>query len=251
MMEAGKQAVKTELHFSRFEFKYVLALAQRRELGYFMALDPHVSRQRRQKYFVRSLYFDAAAYTCYYEKTDGVMQRRKYRIRTYTDDRDEDCAVFLEVKGRYNALVYKHRVELPRSVIGSLEAGRGALTEDIARLGGADNVATGFLYDSLRMRLRPLMLIDYERRPYVSKYAPDFRVTFDDNLSSTVTDRLFNRPTDRKRVFLPGYCVVEVKFKRHIPAWFHRLTQSYELRRVSVSKYCRGMERMGLADNLE
>lgn len=247
--------MKHELHFSRFEFKYVLPLEQRHELeselGYFMALDPHVSKRRHQKYFVRSLYFDDDAYTCYYEKTDGVMQRRKYRIRTYTDDRNEECAVFLEVKGRYNALVYKHRIELPRTIIRSLEAGRTELVESLIKIEGRDDVVTGFLYDSFRMRLKPLLLVDYERRPYVSRYAPDFRVTFDDTLSSTVTDTLFHGPADRRRVFLPGYSVVEVKFKRHIPAWFHRLTQFYELRRVSVSKYCRGVERTGIADNLE
>ncbi len=61
--------MKHELHFSRFEFKYVLPLEQRHELeselGYFMALDPHVSKRRHQKYFVRSLYFD----------DDGMLRR--------------------------------------------------------------------------------------------------------------------------------------------------------------------------------
>lgn len=247
--------MQPKLHFLRFEFKYVLPAGLRREfeseLGYFMALDPHVDGQRRQKYLVRSLYFDDDAYTCYYEKTDGVMSRRKYRIRTYTDRKDEECAVFLEVKGRYNALVYKHRVELPRGVIQNLEAGHCGFVNSLIGLDGRDDVVGGFLYDSFRMRLKPRLLVDYERRPYISRYAPDFRVTFDDTLSSTVTGELFGRGTERSRVLLPGYSVVEVKFKRHIPAWFHRLTQFYELRRVSVSKYCRGMERTGLADNLE
>ncbi len=246
---------KPELHFSRFEFKYVLNAEARAELeselGFFMALDPYVSKQRHQRYFVRSLYFDDEAFTHYYEKTDGVMVRRKYRIRTYTDSRTEECVIFLEVKGRYNALVYKHRVELPRTVIERLEHGSNEFVGEITRRVGDAPLFSAFLFDYFRMRLRPRVLIDYERRPYVSKYAPDFRVTFDESLDSTVTDRLFERPTDRQRVFLPGYSIVEVKFKRHIPAWFHRLIQSYGLKRVSVSKYCEGVERTGLADNLE
>ena len=247
--------MKPKLHFSRFEFKYVLSRDARRELeselGFFMALDPYVSERRHQRYFVRSLYFDDEVYSNYYEKIDGVMCRRKYRIRTYTDSKEEECVIFLEVKGRYNALVYKHRVELPRHIVHALENGPREFTDEMVKLAGTDELVTAFVFDCFRMRLEPRLLVDYERRPYVSKYAPDFRVTFDESLESTVTGRLFTGPTDRRRVFLPGYSVVEVKFKRHIPAWFHRLIQSYELQRVSVSKYCKGMERTGLAENLE
>lgn len=243
-----------ELHFSRFEFKYIMPRDRRLsfegELQYFMGLDPHVSAARHQKYFVRSLYFDDDNLTFYYEKTDGVMIRRKYRIRTYTDARDEASEIFLEIKGRYNSLVYKHRTPLPRSIIKSLDDGGSAFVTECLK-SAKDPLVSGFLFDAIKMRLKPRVLIDYARRPYVSRYAPDFRVTFDDSLESTVTERLFERQTDRRRLLLPGYSIVEVKFKRHIPSWFHRLIQSYELKRLSVSKYCKGMERTGLADNLE
>ncbi len=243
------------LHFSRFEFKYVLneraRLQLESELGYFMALDPYVSKRRHQKYFVRSLYFDDDNYSNYYEKTDGQISRRKYRVRTYTDDRDEDCVIFLEVKGRYNALVYKHRIQLDRSVIGELEQGSDLFMKSMIDRAEESDLLRTFSFDTIRKSLKPKLLVDYERRPYVSKYSPDFRVTFDDCLKSTVTDKLFGSLSDTKRVFLPGYCVVEIKFKHHIPSWFHRLIQSYELRRVSVSKYCTGAERTEIVENLE
>ncbi len=106
----------TKLHFSRFEFKYVLAPALReeieRELSHFLTLDPFVGRQSGRKYFVRSLYFDDPVWTHYYEKTDGMLHRKKYRLRTYTDNPRQRCAVFLEIKGRHDALVFKHRAHL-------------------------------------------------------------------------------------------------------------------------------------------
>ena len=157
----------------------------------------------------------------------------------------------MEVKGRYNALVYKHRVQLDRSIITALEEGSDLFLKEMIDRAGQSELIGGFVFESLRRRLKPKLLVDYERRPYVSKYAPDFRVTFDDELRSTVTDRLFPLRTERKKLFLPGYCVVEVKFLRHIPSWFHRLIQSYELQRVSVSKYCKGAERTELVENLE
>ena len=247
--------MQTVLHFSRFEFKYVLRQNLRdeleKELGYFMGLDPFVEGHANHKYFVRSLYFDDDLYTNYYEKTDGVLSRHKYRIRTYTDNVSEDCVAFLEVKGRFNALVYKHRVQLPKMVNEVLGRGCAKFLDFLAEYDISNNIISNFLFSAYRTRLKPNILIDYNRRPYISKYAPGFRVTFDDALQSARTDLLFNRETDRQRIFLPGYTIVEVKFKRHIPSWFHRLIQSYELCRISVSKYCQGVEACGLAVNLE
>lgn len=255
--------MKPELHFSRFEFKYVLPLELReeveRELQFFMALDPYVSTRHGYKYFVRSLYFDDDAMSLYYEKTDGVMERQKFRIRTYTDDAKEDCVRFLEVKGRHNAIVYKHRVEFPDYVVDTLGEGAseffssvGEYHKRVAGETGVKNpVIERFLFDAYRMDLEPKVLIDYDRRPYVSKYAPDFRVTIDDSLEATVTGKLFGDIQSRRRRCLTGCSIIEVKFRRQIPAWFHRIIQAYELGRISVSKYCYGMEGTGLALNLE
>ena len=106
----------TKLHFSRFEFKYVLLPEVRRnleaELLYFLELDPYVERQVGQKYHVRSLYFDNRAMSCYYDNLDGVMHRAKFRLRTYCEVEDETTPCFLEIKGRHNALVFKHRADL-------------------------------------------------------------------------------------------------------------------------------------------
>ncbi|MBT6601641.1 MAG: VTC domain-containing protein [Nitrospina sp.] len=42
-----------------------------------------------------------------------------------------------------------------------------------------------------------------------------------------------------------GFTILEVKFHRRIPAWFHRIIQVHNLRRVSFSKFCKGMEATG------
>ena len=49
---------------------------------------------------------------------------------------------------------------------------------------------------------------------------------------------------------IAGYTILEVKFNRRIPAWFHRILQAHNMRRFSFSKFVRGMEATGLAINL-
>ena len=44
-----------------------------------------------------------------------------------------------------------------------------------------------------------------------------------------------------------GFTILEVKFRHHLPSWFHRVIQTHELRRISISKIVSGMETLGLA----
>ena len=74
-------------------------------------------------------------------------------------------------------------------------------------------------------------------------------MTFDDNLRGTATGQLFPGPADRSIRVLPGYTILEVKFRYHLPKWFHRLIQSTELRRVSISKFCACMKALGQVED--
>lgn len=246
---------RTKLHFSRFEFKYILPERVREELEgqfqYFVELDPFVADQPGAKYFVRSLYFDNDARVNYWEKEDGQKHRQKFRLRTYTDTSDDGTPQFLEIKGRHNNLVFKHRTPLSES---AEQPATGSLFGDPQTADVLGRIEDGpireqFQFELARKRLRPVTLVDYKRRPYVSKYDPEFRMTFDDNLRGTATDRLFPGPADRSIRVLPGYTILEVKFRYHLPKWFHRLIQSTELKRVSISKFCACMKALGQVED--
>ncbi|MDD3813703.1 MAG: polyphosphate polymerase domain-containing protein [Desulfocapsaceae bacterium] len=244
----------TKLHFSRFEFKYVLPQDLRqeleRELKYFLEFDPYVLTQPKHQYFVRSLYFDDPFNTCFRDKVDGLHTRSKFRVRTYTDDPSDGTPQFMEIKGRYNNLVLKNRTPLDSHNGIKYESG-DLLVSTLLRIMSQGDVRRKFEYDLYRKRLRPVALVDYVRRPYVSRFDPEFRLTFDSELRGTMTRSLFpGTGSSQPRRLLPGYTVMEVKFRRHIPSWFHHLIQAYELRRVSVSKICHAMVSLGIEADL-
>jgi hypothetical protein len=240
------------LHFLRFEFKYVLGGDLRREvereLGYFMQLDPFVLDADR-KYFVRSLYFDSPDYAHYFEKVDGELHRAKFRLRTYARTPQDQSTTFLELKGRHDAMVFKRRAIVAGGE--RFAPGPHGLTAAVLAHTTPGEVLDRFHYDLERRRLRPAMLVDYHRRPYVSKYDPSFRLTMDDGIRATRTRALFPGPGDGSRAVLSGYTVMEVKFRHHVPSWFHRILQSYDLRRQSVSKVCKAMEAWRLHPDME
>lgn len=244
---------QTKLHFARFEFKYILPRQQReefeRELQFFMEFDPYVREREDHQYFVRSLYFDDPQYTCFHDKIEGMHSRAKFRIRTYTRSRSEPAPQFLEIKGRHNNLVIKHRTPIAESSYLDHESDEQLVSKMIGGL-TPSKVSERFHYERFRKRIRAVALVDYVRRPYISKFDADFRLTFDSELQGTKTRALF--PVDdtfSSRRLLPGYTVMEVKFRHHIPSWFHRLLQAYELRRVSVSKICHAMEALEIAED--
>lgn len=242
----------TKLHFSRFEFKYILPLELRQELEselqYFLDYDPYVVERKDHQYFVRSLYFDDPHYTCFMDKVEGLHTRAKFRVRTYTDTPATGTVQFLEIKGRYNNLVYKHRTPLDSQQLIGLDKGEKLITM-IRRAAIPGDVCDKFEFELYRKQLHPVALVDYTRRPYISRFDPEFRLTFDSHLRGTDTQALFPSASVHSRQLLRGYTVMEVKFRRHIPAWFHRLIQAYELRRVSVSKICHAMEALGMAED--
>ena len=248
------QTTGAKLHFSRFEFKYLLPKAKRDELErqfqYFVELDPYVKSQAGAKYFVRSLYFDNAAYANYWEKEDGKKHRQKFRLRTYTSDPSDGTPRFLEAKGRHNNLVFKHRVPLaPEPRVEPAESlVHDPMTNEILASVEDGAVRESFRYDLYRKALRPVVLVDYQRRPYISKYDPEFRLTFDDTLRGTFTRSLDPGPEALTMSVLPGYTILEVKFRFHMPKWFHRLIQSMELRRLSISKYCKCCQALGVVE---
>ena len=120
-------AQRTKLDFSRFEFKFVMPTEMmaevEAELGHFVDLDPFVAARPDHMYPVRSLYFDDPTYTAFFDKIDGMHTRSKFRLRTYATSLDESAPWFLEIKGRYNNLVFKHRTPVETQGFDPLTSG--------------------------------------------------------------------------------------------------------------------------------
>ncbi len=241
-----------KLDFLRFEFKYILPRELRvrieKDIEPFMMLDPFVAEHNGHNYLVRSLYYDDAAFSSYYQKIEGVLLRSKFRLRTYSDTPKESGKVYLEIKGRYNSLVFKRRAAFDSAAPFSACA---SITDEIVRATKGSPIGEQFAFALAQRKIEPIMLIDYTRRPYVSKYDPEFRLTLDDHLYGTVTDQLFPDHWDKRREFLVDSTVMEIKFRNAIPLWFHRIIKNYGLKRVSISKICRGMEACNLVPELD
>lgn len=227
----------SKLHFHRYEFKYkvsgetagaVLANIENR-----MERDSHSSAQG--SYHVRSLYFDTATFAYHRQKEDGLHSRYKFRIRSYSQDPSEP--VFLELKGKQDCLVYKHRHMLPFTGFPeAMAGGMGRLCSFVMESRDCNGVGRHFVADCFRNRLSPSVVVDYDRTAFENSANPDFRATIDRGVTAWKAGR-DGSPVGPSEDLSPGFDILEIKFRYHLPGWFHRLTQSLELTRVSFSKF--------------
>ena len=235
--------------FSRYEFKYILNEELKNkvesQIKHFMKYDGYVSNEYDNSYFVRSLYYDSPSSYNFYEKIDGIKKRKKFRIRTY--DNKSNPTLFIEQKGRNVNRVFKYRTAIRQNDIDNFY---NAINYDQLIIKYNDiKIINEFVSDSVKKKIAPVVLVDYIRRPYVSDYDMNFRATFDSQIKAKPSQKLF---PDDDNFFdcLSGYTILEVKFYRKIPAWFHKLILVYNLERVSVSKFVLGMKTCGIATDL-
>ena len=134
------------------------------EISNFMTKDPYTIDN--SNYYVRSQYFENILYTNFYEKVDGMMERHKYRIRTYDESESSTMPIYLERKSRLLERTFKTRIQIKTKDLGLIYNNR---YDELLEIYNRESFLERFVFDSIRKRLRPMVLVDYQRSPYISE----------------------------------------------------------------------------------
>ncbi|MBE5792189.1 MAG: polyphosphate polymerase domain-containing protein [Clostridia bacterium] len=236
--------MRNEEHASfpeRHELKYfinkgdMIALGHR--LGGLMKADAHADE--RGEYFIRSLYFDDAYNTAYYDKVSGVMGRDKYRIRIYNLS---DQVIYLERKRKIGDLIQKSSVRISRKLCEQLMDGNpNSLLK-------ANHPLLSDMYREMRTKLlKPVVLVDYTREVFLLP-VENVRITFDKGLKTAVNSTdLFNPNLMTVSPLDDGHEILEVKYDHFLPDTVSALLADTPVIRSAISKYilCRRFEPLG------
>lgn len=224
----------TKVHTSiqpRHEWKHYITygdfLALKSRLGQIAEPDAY-ARKTGGTYRVRSLYFDNYQDKVLREKLYGVRDRDKFRLRYYNTDTSR---VKLEKKSKKNGLCEK------RSVWLSKEECEGLVRGDCAfLLEKQDPLCTEFYARIQAEQLRPKVLVEYMREPYVYALG-NVRITIDSGIKTGLwnteflTDALCVVPVpDDVRI-------LEVKYDHFLPEIIKDMIQLPERQVSSYSKY--------------
>lgn len=217
----------------RHELKYIISAGEHKllttRLKACLKQDFHAAKNGGE-YFIRSLYFDDPFDSAVWEKASGIESRDKYRIRIYNLS---DGAIKFERKHKEGQYIKKDSVSLTRAECDAILRGRPRCLLDKPEPFAAQ------LYGILvSKQLRPRVIVDYTREPYVFPYE-DVRVTFDKNVRTAMrfTD-LFDPHLPTYPVWnLRGCMILEVKFNASLPQYVADLIQVNAAQRTAASKY--------------
>lgn len=225
----------------RYEIKYVIpetrVAAVREFFAPYMRPDPF-SERVNGSYAISSLYLDTPDRRLARETTTGVKQRFKMRIRAYDDG--ALSKVFCEVKHRDGAVIRKTRVGVPRQAVDAI-LDRSWDLDQLPRKKDRLSLAD-FQSRVLRWRVRPVMLVRYDREAYESNAGAPVRITFDRHLrrlsavgGGVPVDSV---PWDDVRWHHdPTALVLEVKFSGDAPSWIQQMVRNLEVRQRGHGKY--------------
>ena len=220
--------------FKRYEIKYMLTLEQKEKI--LTAMQDYMSIDQYGRSSIRNIYFDTDSYRLIRRSIDKPKYKEKLRIRSYGQATD-DSKVFVEVKKKYDGIVYKRRLALPCKEAFDWTCGAAPCPTD-SQIGREIEYFLKF-YGTLR----PAAFLSYEREAYYERNGGSFRVTFDDNILFRTTDLSLTSNAYGESLLEGGKVLMELKCSGGIPLWLVRVLSEEKIYKASFSKYGTGYTR--------
>lgn len=219
---AGVQTV-----FKRYEKKYMLNQSQYEQLT--TAINEHMKIDQYGRHTICNIYFDTDDYRLIRTSIDKPEYKEKLRLRSYGIP-TPDSKVFLEIKKKFDGIVYKRRISFPLRDAYTYLADGTYPKEDTQIKKEIDYFISFY-------RPAPKMYIAYDRIAYFCEDDANFRITFDSNIRYRKED-LFLEHGDHGDV-LSGedMHLMELKIAGAIPLWLVHAMSDLKIYPTSFSKY--------------
>ena len=213
--------------FKRYELKYLMDEDQACAVR--GALEEHMGQDRYGRSAIRNIYFDTPDYILARRSIEGPLYKEKLRLRSYGTPSDSDD-VFVELKKKYDSVVYKRRLSMTL----------GDAMDWLCGDGTGPDTQIGEEIGYMRIRypgIRPAMFLSYDREAFCGDGCRDLRITVDSNILARTDDVDLASPGGGHPVLPEGYTLMEIKTMYGYPGWLTDVLNSSRLYRSGFSKY--------------
>lgn len=215
-----------QMVFERLEKKYRLNQAQYEMIRF--QLRKWMREDAFGAYAVHNLYYDTADYALIRHSIDKPLYKEKLRLRTY-GAAEEGRPIFLELKKKFQGVVYKRRIKLaPAQADSFLLDGRLPIGDDANH-----KEIECFLR---RYDLSPRVYLGYDRIALAGIETPSLRITFDTRIRFLQEDLRLNA-NGGTLLMEPGQALMEIKSIGPYPLWLSRMLSQLLIFPTSFSKY--------------
>lgn len=204
----------TQYSFQRIEKKYFISPAQMEAL--LNVMRRHMTADRYGEYAIGNIYCDTDNFRLIRASLEKPAYKEKLRVRSYGVPTETD-RVFVELKKKFDGVVYKRRITTEVPQVEPLLCGS---TEAKCQIGRE------IQWFQRQNRTRPRVFIGYDRLAFAGQEDPQLRLTFDTNLRwrDTQLDLCMG---DWGAPILQGEDILmELKLPEACPLWLtHALTE--------------------------
>ncbi len=212
--------------FKRYEKKYLLTKAQ--YLAVRLGMAAYMKPDEHPCYTITNLYYDTEHYDLIRASLEKPAYKEKLRLRGYGIPGRRD-PVFVELKKKFDGVVYKRRVTMPMEDAVSWLSG--------AAKGDGSQISREIDWFLRSYNPEPKVLIAYDREAFAAADGGELRITFDTGLRAREND-LDLRLGDHGVPLLPdGRILMEIKIPGAAPLWLSALLSENRIFPTSYSKY--------------
>jgi hypothetical protein len=215
-----------QLTFKRYEIKYLLTDEQRQRLAILMGR--YMVPDEWGPSTVCNVYCDTPSRLLVRRSAEHPDYKEKVRIRSY-GVQSPDASVFVELKKKYDGVVYKRRILADATRANALLSGAAEPADQIER----EIAFAAKRYEGLV----PACYITYDRCAFFAADDRGFRVTFDRNIRWREDRLSLSEDTDGEQLLEPGTSLMEVKCAGAMPLWLVGALTAMRLFKTSFSKY--------------
>ncbi|MDE5755330.1 MAG: polyphosphate polymerase domain-containing protein [Oscillospiraceae bacterium] len=224
--------------FMRKELKYMLSMDQ-----YDRLLEEIHKHMNPDKFCVGGK--DYGIYNLYYDTPDDYLIRtslekpyykEKIRLRSYFSPADSNDKVFLEIKKKVGGIVTKRRVTLTLAESDAYMLYRKK-PMDLSKYLQKQIFSELDVFMNTYQGIQPKQYISYQRSAFFGKDDPDFRLTFDRQITERRYDLSLSLPSYGAQIIAPNQRLMEVKIAGAMPIWLAQKMSELEIYKISFSKY--------------
>lgn len=221
--------------FSRVELKYLLSTedvdALMPLLAENMDCDPY--NYGGKTYQISNIYFDTAQNELIIKSLEKPVYKEKLRLRSYGRVENPEQTVFLEIKKKFDGVVYKRRTPFTyNNAISFLEEQKLPENEKTNW-----QVLREIMDLQTRYELLPRVFISYERLAFFGNNNSDFRITLDRNILTRREDLRLDSEIYGTPLLQEGMWLMEAKAFKSFPLWFAKFLSNRKIYSRSFSKY--------------
>lgn len=213
--------------FKRYEEKYLLTSSQYR--AFLKGMQEYMKPDQYGKTTNCNIYYDTDCWDLIRKSIEKPVYKEKLRVRSYGIPKAEDN-VFIEIKKKYDDVVYKRRISMP---CGDSER---YLT---GKLHGWVNSQIGMEIEYFQKihQAKPKVYIAYDRTSFAGIDNADLRITFDRNIRFREYDLDLRCGDYGEKMLSEGTVLMEIKIPGTAPLWLAHLLSELKIRPTSYSKY--------------